>query len=108
MPLHVLPDDRAVKYVHGGEQRRRAVAHVVVGHRSGTAFLDRLPWLRPVERLDPAFLVEAEHDGARRRIDIEPDDMAQLGDELRVIRKLELPHAARMEAVQTGADLRPL
>ena len=27
--LHVLSDDRAVEHVHGGEQRRRAVADVV-------------------------------------------------------------------------------
>ena len=84
MTLHVLSDDRAVEHVHGGEQRRRAVSHAIVGHGSGAAFLDRQPQLRPVERLDLTFLVEAEHDGMRRRIDLDPDDIAQFGDELSI------------------------
>jgi hypothetical protein len=91
--VHVLPDDRAVEHVQRGEQRRRAVAHVIVGHGSSA----RQPRLRSVERLDPTFLVEAESNGVRRRIDVEPDDVAQFGDELRVFRKLELPYAVRLE-----------
>ena len=34
--LHAAADDRAVQHVEGGEQGRRAVALVVVGHGPGT------------------------------------------------------------------------
>ena len=48
-------------------------------------------WLSAIERLDLTFFVDAEHDGVRRRIDVEPDDVAQFVDELGVLRQLELP-----------------
>jgi len=54
---------------------------VVMGHRAGAPFLDRQPGLGAVERLDLALLIDREHDRVRRRIDVEPDDCAQLGDE---------------------------
>ena len=85
MALHVLADDRAVEHVTGVEQRCLAVSYVVVCHCSGAAFLDRQPRLAAVEGLYLAFLVETEHDCVRRRVDVEPDDIAQLGDELRVV-----------------------
>jgi len=85
---HVLSDDRAVENVHGGEQCRRAIAHVVVGPGSGAAFLDWQRRLRLVKLLDPVFPVETEHDGVRRRVDVEPDDVAQFADELRVFESL--------------------
>jgi hypothetical protein len=59
-----------------------ALTFVVVGHRVGAAGLHRQVRLGAVERLDLALLVDAEHDGVRGRIDIEPDDVAQLGYEL--------------------------
>ena len=79
MALHVAADHRAVEHVHGREQRRRAVALVVVGHGSGAALLHRQAGLGAVERLDLALFVDRQDDGVRRRIDIEPDDVAQLG-----------------------------
>ncbi len=106
MALHVLPDDRAVEHAHGGEQRRRAVSHTVAGYRSGAAFLDRQTRLATVERLDLAFLVKTEDDGVRRWVDVEPDGIAQFADELRVVRKLKLPHAARACA-DARVDPRP-
>src|SRR5678815_1031559 len=39
--LHVATDDGAVEDVEGGEQRRRAMAFVVVGHGPGAALLHR-------------------------------------------------------------------
>ena len=44
------------------EQRRGAVALVVVRHRPTAARLQRQPRLRPVQRLDRTLFVEAEHD----------------------------------------------
>ena len=94
--LHVAADDGAVEHVEGGEQRGGAVALVVVRHGAGAALLHRQAGLGAVERLDLALLVDRQHDGVRRRIDIEPDDVAQLVDELRVVGELELPHAVRL------------
>jgi hypothetical protein len=54
------------------------------------ALLQRQAGLGAVERLDLALLVDGQHDGVRRRIDIEPDDVAQLVDEVGVVRELEL------------------
>ena len=82
MALHVAADDLAVEHVERGEQRGGAVALVVVGHGAERALLQRQAGLGAVERLDLALLVDREHDGVRRRIDIEPDHVAQLVDEL--------------------------
>jgi hypothetical protein len=99
MALHALTDDRPVQDVERGEQRGRPVALVVVRHRAGPAFLHRQPRLRPVKRLDLRFLIDREHHGMRRRVDIEPDHVVQLGGERRVGRQLERPHPVRLEAV---------
>jgi len=47
--LHALADHLAVENVQGRKQRRRAVALVVVGHRSATALLHRQAGLGAVE-----------------------------------------------------------
>ena len=60
MSPHALADDLAGGDVERGEQRRRAVALVVVRHRSGAALLHRQARLRAVERLDLALLVDRE------------------------------------------------
>jgi len=44
---------------------------------------ERQAGLGTVERLDLALLVDGQHDGVGRRIDVEADDVAQFGDELR-------------------------
>ena len=100
MALHVAADDGAVEDVEGGEQGRGAMAFVVVGHGAEAPLLQRQPRLGAVEGLDLAFLVDRQHDGMRRRIDIEPDHVAQFGDELRVGRELELPVAVRLQPVR--------
>ena len=109
MALHVAADDGSVEHVHRGEQGRRPVPFVVVGQGSGAALLQRQAGLRSVERLDLALLVDGKHDGVGRRIDIEPDDIAQLVDELGIPGEFELPDAMRLEPVRTpdalhGAD----
>ena len=48
--------------------------------------------LGAVERLDLRLFVDREHDGVGRRVDVEPDHIAQFGDEVGIVRKLELPH----------------
>jgi hypothetical protein len=57
--------------------------------------------LGSVERPDLGFLIDAKHDGVRRQIDTEPDNVTQLAEELRVLGQFELPHAMRLEPVST-------
>ena len=52
-----------------------------------------------VERLNLALLVDRQHHGMRRRIDIEADNIANLLGEFRVRGQLEGPHAVRLKAV---------
>ena len=81
MPLHVATDHRAVEHVERDEQRRRAVSLVVVRHGAGAALLQRQSGLRAVERLNLALFVDGQDDGVGRRVDVEPDDVAQFVDE---------------------------
>ena len=97
--LHVAADDRAVEDVERSEQGRGAVALIVVGHGSGATLLHRQAGLSAVERLDLALLVDRKHDGVRRRIDIKPDDITQLGDEVGIIGQLELAYPMRLKPV---------
>ena len=87
--LHVAADDGAVEDVEGGEQRRGAVAFVIVGHRPGAARLHRQARLGAVERLDLALLVDREDNGMGGRIDVEANDVLELLGKLRVVRQLE-------------------
>ena len=97
MALHVVADDRSVEDVHGREQGCRPVPLAIMGHGSGAAPLHRQAGLGAVERLDLALLVDGKHDGVRRGIDIEPDDVAQLVDELGIRGELELPDPMRLK-----------
>ena len=100
MTLHVAADDRAVEDVEGGEQRRGAIPLVIVCHGSEPALLQRQAWLGAIEGLNLALLVDRQHDGMGRRIDIEPDNVAQLGDEVWIVRELELSAPVRLEPVR--------
>src|SRR6202043_1429463 len=100
MALHIAAHHGSVEHVHRRKQGRRPVPLVVMGHGSSAAFLERQAGLRSVERLDLALFVDAEHDGVRRRIDIEPDNVAQLVDELGVFGQLKLPDAMRLESMR--------
>ena len=83
MPRHAFADDLASGDVERREQGRRSVSLVVVGHRAGAALLQRQSWLRAIERLDLALLVDPEHQRLVRRVEIKPDDvldhLAELG-----------------------------
>src|SRR5687768_14269445 len=79
MALRAAADHLALQHIEGGEQGRCAVPDVVVGHGAAPPLLDGQPWLGAVKRLDLALLVHREDDGMGRRIDVEPDDVAQLG-----------------------------
>ena len=100
MALHASADDLAFEDIESGEQRRCAMSFVVVGHRAGAALLHRQAGLRAVERLDLRLFVDREDDGMGGRIDIKPDHVAQLVDELRVVGELELLNPVWLETMR--------
>ena len=71
LPAHALRDHRALQHVQRSEQRRRPVALVVVGHRSRAAALERQARLGPVQSLDLALLVHAQHKRVLGRIPVQ-------------------------------------
>ena len=83
MALHAATENLAFEHVERGKQGGGAVALVVVGHRSGPAFLHRKTGLRAIEGLDLGLPIHAEHDRVSRRIDVEADDVLQLLGEYR-------------------------
>ena len=48
------------------------MAHIIMGHRAPTAFLQRQARLRPIQGLDLALLIQDKHDRVLGRIDVEP------------------------------------
>ena len=53
IPSHAAPDHGSIEEVEGGEQRARAVALVVMGHRPAFSGLERQARLRPSRRAAP-------------------------------------------------------
>jgi hypothetical protein len=53
--------------------------------------------LRPVERLDLRFLIDAQHDSSIRRVEVKPDDIGDLFLEHGVVRDLEAFRDMRLE-----------
>ena len=84
-----LADDAARGDIEGCEQRGRSVALVIVSAPLGHARQHRQDRLCTVERLDLALLVDAEHQRAVRRREIEAYDVADLVHEVRIARQLE-------------------
>ena len=81
-----LADDLAGLHIECREQCRRAIALVVVRHRLSTALLHRQARLRTIERLNLAFLVDAEHDCLVGWIEVEPDDVDYFVSEFWIVR----------------------
>ena len=102
---HAAPDHVTVEDVESGEQRGRAVTLVVVRPGAGFAGLQRQAGLGAIERLDLALLVERGDQAMGGRIDVQPDDVAQLLGERRVVRALEGAQAVRLEVVLGSAAL---
>ena len=88
-----LPVARSKRGVEAGGAR----ALVVVGRALGRAGQHRQDRRGAVERLDLGLLVDAEHDGALGRVEVEADDVADLGDELRVLGELPRLLAVRLQ-----------
>jgi transposase len=89
VPRQAFADDLPGLHIQGGEQCRGAVALIIMRHRRGPALLHRQAWLRAIERLDLTLLIDAQHQCFVRRVQVEPDDIANLLHEFRVVRDLE-------------------
>jgi hypothetical protein len=76
------------------------MALVIVSHGLAAPGLDRQSRLGAVECLDLAFLVEREHHGIGRRIEIKADDVGELGLEAGIARPLEGPQRMRLQVVR--------
>ena len=61
MTLHARADNRSVQSIERDEKRRCSVSLIIMRHRRTTPALDRKSGLRPVQRLNLAFFVGAEH-----------------------------------------------
>ena len=102
MPVarHAFADDGAVEHVESREQGRGAVALVVMRHRPAAALLHRQPRLGAVKGLDLALFIDRQHQSLVGRIEVEADDILDLGDEVRIARKLEGFRQMRLEPVR--------
>src|SRR5262245_11809251 len=103
--LTAVADDLTFQHIKRRKQCRDAVTLVVVGDGAGTSLLHRQPRLGAVQRLDLAFLIDRENDGVVGRIDVEADDLFELGRELGIIRQLEPADQMRPQAVSTPDPL---
>ena len=88
--LHATAEHRAVEDIERGEQGGDAVADIVVGHGAGLARLDRQTGLGPVQGLDLAFLIDREHQAVGRRLDVQADDVLELGGKFGIVERLKV------------------
>ena len=101
MALHTLADDLAFQHIKRCEQGRDAMTLVVVCDGAGTSLLHRQPRLGAVQRLDLAFLIDRENDGVVGRVDVEADDLFELGRKLGIVGQLEPADQMRPQAMST-------
>jgi len=92
-------DNRSIQHVQSGEKTRRSIPFAVVRHRSATSLFHGQPRLRSIQGLDLRFFVDAQNQGFIRGIQIEPDHIGQLFNEVFVRRQLERFDAMRLQSV---------
>jgi hypothetical protein len=78
-------DDLAGGQIEGGVEARGAGAPVVVGGALGRAGQHRQDRGGAIQRLDLGLLIDAQHDRALGRVQVEPDDVADLVEQQRVL-----------------------
>src|SRR3990167_6857225 len=99
MARHALANHLAVEHAEGRKQGGRAVALVVVRHRPTAALLQWKAGLGTIEGLNLTFLVDTQHKGFVRGIEIESDDIVELLDKMFVAAELEGRDEMGLEAV---------
>ena len=83
-PVSHMGDYFAGGNLQGGQQGLCAMTDVFVGPGAGFASPQREPRLGSVERLDARFLVHTQHQRILRRVEIQPNNVQQLGFKIRV------------------------
>ena len=94
--LEASSDHLAGGNIEGGEERRRAMPLIVVSAPFSLTWPHRQERLCPIERLDLALFIDAQHQSALGRVEIKPDNVPHLLDEKRVSGKLERLAAMRL------------
>ena len=94
-----LANESPVGCVECGKESGGTMAHVIMGHGSRAAFLERKTRLRTVESLDLTLLIATEDQGMLGGIEIEPNDVFELLDKERIVGDLEGTCQVRLEPV---------
>ncbi len=97
VPSVALANNPSGRNVEGGEQRCGAVPFAVMASSSRLTGTHRQHRLTAVQRLDLGLLVYTQNDGVCRRRDVKADDVAHLGDEVRIGGELECLQPVRLE-----------
>src|SRR5581483_4236845 len=84
--------DRTIGRIQRGEQSRRAVTFVVMGHGLAATALERQSRLGAIQSLNLAFLVYAQHQSMFGRVQIQADDVLQFFRELGTVADFEALH----------------
>jgi len=84
-----LADNFATLGIQRGEERGHPMPRVVLGPALDLPRPHRQHGLRAIERLDLGFFVHAQHQRLVRRIEVEPDEVADFVDEQRIFGQLE-------------------
>ena len=98
---HATAGHLAFQDVESSEQGRGAMALVVMSHGTGSSLFHRQPRLGPIEGLYLALLVDREDNGMIRGIDIEANNILELGRKGGIVRQLELAHLMGLETVRS-------
>jgi len=88
VPAVAIADGDSACHVQGREQRRHAMAFVIMRLARRYAWRKRQNRLRTVERLNLALFIHTQDNCAIRRIQVQPDNVSYLLDELRVLENL--------------------
>ena len=97
LPGRHLRDHLSGGDIEGGVEVGSAVTDVVVRASLGHPGHQRQHRCRAIERLDLRLLVHAEHDRGLRRVQVQPDDVPDLVDELRIRGELERLRLVRLQ-----------
>jgi hypothetical protein len=101
VPVALLTEaiDFAVGRIQRGEQGSRAVAFVVVGHGGAASAFQRQAGLGPIQSLNLALLVHAQHQRMFGRIQVQTDDVFQFLGERGIVADLERFYAMWFQTV---------
>jgi hypothetical protein len=78
---------------------------VCVTKRASPTLFHRQPRLGAIQRLDLAFLIDREHDGVVGRINVQANDLLELGRELRIVGQLKAAYQMRSQAMSAPDSL---